>query len=428
MLTPVYVIERKRDGHVLTKDQIDYLIAGYAAGDIPDYQMSAWAMAVYLMGMQPDEVAHLTEAMIASGDTLKPFNDARRVDKHSTGGLGDKVSLVLAPLLACVGLQVPMISGRGLGITGGTLDKLEAIPGFRTDLSESEIDEVIRSVGCVITGASSRLVPADKKLYGLRDVTATVPSIPLITASILSKKFAESLDALVMDVKFGSGAFMQTESDARALARSLVSTGNRLGIHTSALLTDMTQPLGKMIGNGNEVMESIELLKGNGPSDARELTIELSARLMKDAGVANNLDDARSTLAGLLGSGDAYERFERMVAAQGGDLSSIAKLGIGFEFKSKESGYIVGMNGQRIGHAVIALGGGRKFVGQPIDHRVGIEMHVRVGDFVEANQTLLTCFKTDVSDTKAAIDWLEEAFEWGDSPSKPVPLFQEVEG
>ncbi|MFN9915822.1 MAG: thymidine phosphorylase, partial [Pirellulaceae bacterium] len=242
--------------------------------------------AVYLRGMEPSEIVHLTEAMIATGDRLRPIAGTSRVDKHSTGGLGDKVSLILAPLLACAGLHVPMISGRGLGITGGTLDKLEAIPGFRTNLSDAEIERQLQSVGCVITGASQRLVPADKKLYALRDVTATVPSIPLITASILSKKAAESLNALILDVKFGSAAFMQSEAEARALADSLVNTGRQLGISTSALLTDMTQPLGRMVGNANEVHESLEILRGGGPEDARRLTLELSARLLVQAGQA----------------------------------------------------------------------------------------------------------------------------------------------
>jgi pyrimidine-nucleoside phosphorylase len=302
MLSPVNVIERKRDGHSLTSDEINYLVSGYAKGEIPDYQMSAWAMAVYLKGMNAQEIAILTSAMIATGDCLRPVGDQPRVDKHSTGGLGDKVSLILAPLLACEEVHVPMISGRGLGITGGTLDKLEAIPGYRTNLDEAAIERQLKEVGCVITGASDRIVPADKKLYALRDVTATVPSIALITASILSKKMAESLTGLILDVKFGSGAFMQTESDARALAASLVSTGKHLGVPTSALLTDMTQPLGRMVGNANEVLESCETLKGGGPADVRELTIELCARLLVDVRKATDLVAARRSLVAKLDS------------------------------------------------------------------------------------------------------------------------------
>lgn len=424
MLSPVFVIERKRDGHTLTSEEISFLISGYAAGDIPDYQMSAWAMAVYLKGMTPQEIAWLTAAMIATGDSLKAIGDLPRVDKHSTGGLGDKVSLILAPLLACAGVHVPMISGRGLGITGGTLDKLEAIPGFRTNLNEFEIEAQLKAVGCVITGASDRIVPADKKLYALRDVTATVPSIALITASILSKKMAESLTALILDVKFGSGAFMQTESDARALAKSLVSTGASLGLPTSALLTDMTQPLGKMIGNANEVIESCETLKGAGPSDVRELTLELSARLLVDVGLASDVQLARTTLIRILDSGRAYEQFERMVSAQHGRLSELPSLGTITELTANESGYLQSIEGQRLGHAVIALGGGRKYVGQPIDPIVGLEMLVRVGDQIDSRQPLVRVFSRPTSDCRAAMGWLEKAFNIGDARLPAVPLFQ----
>ncbi len=424
MLSPVNVIERKRDGHELTVEEINYLISGYAKGAIPDYQISAWAMAVYLKGMTPQEVAHLTSAMIASGDCLKPVGDSPRVDKHSTGGLGDKVSLILAPLLACEDVHVPMISGRGLGITGGTLDKLEAIPGYRTNLDEAEIEQQLQDVGCVITGASDRIVPADKKLYALRDVTACVPSIPLITASILSKKMAESLTGLILDVKFGSGAFMQTEADARALANSLVSTGKNLGLPTSALLTDMTQPLGKMVGNANEVYESYETLKGVGPDDVRELTLELSARLLVAVKKASGLEAARQKLASLLDSGRAYEQFERMVAAQGGRLGQLPALGKTQEFLADTDGYLQSIDGQRLGYSVIALGGGRKFVGQAIDPVVGLEMHVRINDKIEAGQPLVRIFSSNGSDLDAAIAWLKGSFTIGSTMLPPVPLFQ----
>src|SRR3954463_15089278 len=285
-MNPVNIISKKRDGSELSADEIGSLISGYVRGDVPDYQMSAWAMAVYLRGMTVAETAALTEHMLYSGVTFKwPAEEAPKVDKHSTGGIGDKVSLPLAPLLACCGLAVPMISGRGLGATGGTLDKLESIPGFRTDLSLAEIAVITERVGCVITGASAEIAPADKKLYALRDVTATVPSIPLITASIMSKKLAESLDALVLDVKFGSGAFMKSLDDARALARSLVDTGKRMGVKTTALLTDMNQPLGRMAGNANEVNEAVATLQGRGPDDLWQCTRELGAELLVLSGV-----------------------------------------------------------------------------------------------------------------------------------------------
>src|SRR3954452_15256312 len=277
----VSLISKKRDGGELTEDEIGSLISGYVRGDVPDYQMAAWAMAVYLRGMTVPEIAALTECMLHSGVRFEwPAGESPKVDKHSTGGIGDKVSLPLAPLLACCGLAVPMISGRGLGATGGTLDKLEAIPGFRTDLSLAEIEQMTASVGCVITGASAEIAPADKKLYALRDVTATVPSIPLITASIMSKKLAESLDALVLDVKFGSGAFMKSLDQARELARSLVDTGKRMGVKTTALLTDMNQPLGRMAGNLVEVHEAIATLQGRAPEDLWHCTRELAVELL----------------------------------------------------------------------------------------------------------------------------------------------------
>jgi pyrimidine-nucleoside phosphorylase len=424
MLNPVYVIERKRDGHSLTAEEIDYLVSGYAKGEIPDYQMSAWAMAVFLKGMNAQEIATLTSAMIATGDRLRPVGDQPRVDKHSTGGLGDKVSLILAPLLACSDVHVPMISGRGLGITGGTLDKLEAIPGYQTNLDEAAIERQLKDIGCVITGASDRIVPADKKLYALRDVTATVPSIALITASILSKKMAESLTGLILDVKFGSGAFMQTESEARALARSLVNTGEQLGLPTSALLTDMTQPLGRMVGNANEVLESCDTLKGGGPADVRELTIELCARLLLDVQKATDLNAARKSLVANLDSGLAYERFEKMVAAQGGRLDAVPKLGSLTEHRAACSGYLKAIDGQRVGYAVIALGGGRKFVGQVIDPMVGLEMLVRVGEKVEKGQPIVRIFSGEQSDREAATAWLDHSFCIGDTPPAIVPLFQ----
>ncbi len=424
MLSPVTVIEHKRDGYALTKEEIEYLISGYANDQIPDYQMSAWAMAVYLRGMTHQEIACLTKAMIATGDVLKPVGDAPRVDKHSTGGLGDKVSLILAPLLAVAGLHVPMISGRGLGITGGTLDKLEAIPGYRTNLSEVEVETQLKSIGCVITGASAKIVPADKKLYALRDVTATVPSIPLITGSILSKKAAESLDGLILDVKFGTGAFMQTEADARALAQSLVRTGKELGISTKALLTDMTQPLGKMVGNANEVYESIDTLKGGGPADVRELTLELCAQLLVQVKQVDDLATAHKKLAKLLDDGSAYERFELMVSQHGGRLSELPPLATSKEFAAPRSGYIRAMNGQRLGYAVISLGGGRTFVGQALDPTVGLEMLVRLGDRVEQGQPLLKISSSAKSDFDGAWKWVSEAFEIGDEAPTTVPLFQ----
>ncbi len=284
-MNPVEIIARKRDGHALSVGEIHHMIRGFAVGDVADAQMSALAMAILLNGMSTEETLDLTQAMLLSGQTLEWPNDGiPRVDKHSTGGIGDKISLILAPLLACCDLQVPMISGRGLGPTGGTLDKLESIPGFRTDLSLHETHVVVRDVGCVITGASPEIAPADRKLYALRDVTGTVPSIPLITASIMSKKLAEGLDALVLDVKVGSGAFMKTLGDARTLARLMVAVGHGMGTSTTAIITDMQQPLGRMVGNTLEVAETIDVLQGGGPRDVVELTLALGSELLMTSG------------------------------------------------------------------------------------------------------------------------------------------------
>lgn len=323
-MIPAKIIANKRDGHELTDDEIAFFVKGFAEDSIPAYQMSALAMAIFLNGMTEREIAVLTQQMLDSGTRLNwPDDGVLRVDKHSTGGVGDKISIPLAPLLACCELQVPMLSGRGLGATGGTLDKLEAIPGFRTDLSLTEIQSLTQQVGCVITGASQELAPADRKLYALRDVTGTVPSIPLITASIMSKKLAESLDALVLDVKFGSGAFMKTKERATELAHSLVRTGERMGVKTTALLTDMNQPLGQMSGNAIEVLESIATLRGEGPSDVRELTVELAATLLVSTGRHSDLPAARITAESKLDDGSAFAKFEQMVAAQGLSLIHI---------------------------------------------------------------------------------------------------------
>jgi pyrimidine-nucleoside phosphorylase len=355
--------------------------------------MASWAMAVYLRGMTVAEIAALTEHMLHSGVTFEwPAGESPKVDKHSTGGIGDKVSLPLAPLLACCDLQVPMISGRGLGATGGTLDKLEAIPGFRTNLSTAEFQQVCRDVGCVISGATADLVPADRKLYALRDVTGTVPSIPLITASIMSKKLAEGLDALVLDVKHGSGAFMKTLDDARALARSMVDTGKRMGVPTVALLTDMNQPLGRMAGNANEVNESVEALVGKGPADLMEVTLELGAELLVLAKRESSTAAARKRLEKAISSGAGLEKFREMVAAQGGDLDAPRPIAPAHEIGSPWAGYVTTVDTERLGYVVINLGGGRRKLGDKLNLSVGFEMLVRLGDKVDAGQPLARVF------------------------------------
>ena len=424
-MIPAVVIAHKRDRCTLSSDEIKFMIDGYAQGTIPDYQMSALAMAIYLNGMSDREISDLTDSMIASGSRLGRVGDTPRVDKHSTGGLGDKTSLILAPLLACCELQVPMISGRGLGITGGTLDKLEAIEGFRTNLSETEIDRQLESVGCVITGATESLVPADKKLYGLRDVTATVPSIPLITASIMSKKIAESLDSLVLDVKFGSGAFLGTEALAEALAASLIRVGTLAGVLTTALITDMTQPLGDMVGNACEVDESIAVLQGGGPIDVRELTIELAARLLISTKRESQLDEARGRLGKLLDSGAAMDRFERMVHAQGGSLTAARPIGLCKDYLAKSDGYLHSIDGQLLGQAIIAMGGGRIVAGQAIDFSVGLQMHCKVGATLFANQPILAVQCNDENKALLAMQLIEEAIVVSNEPPQVPPLWRD---
>src|SRR4051794_8145795 len=422
----VNIISKKRDGGELAADEIGSLVSGYVRGDVPDYQMSAWAMAVYLRGMTVAETAALTEHMLYSGVTFKwPEGEAPKVDKHSTGGIGDKVSLPLAPLLACCDLQVPMISGRGLGATGGTLDKLEAIPGFRTNLSTAEFQDVCRRVGCVISGATADLVPADRKLYALRDVTGTVPSIPLITASIMSKKLAEGLDALVLDVKHGSGAFMKTLDDAHRLARSMVDTGKRMGVPTTALLTDMNQPLGRMAGNAVEVNESVDALRGEAPADLMEVTIELGAELLVLAKRESTKEAARNRLGRAIESGAGLEKFREMVAAQGGNLDAPRPVAPAQEVTSSRSGYVDSVDTEQIGRVIIELGGGRKQLGDALDLSVGLEMLVRLGDHIEEGQPLVRLFAEPDSANRVRSELLA-AINIGDNRIDGPPLIIET--
>jgi pyrimidine-nucleoside phosphorylase len=408
-MLPSAIIAKKRDCEELTADEIRFFMSGFVDGSIPEYQMSALAMAMLCRGMNESETADLTDCMLASGIRLSPASERPRVDKHSTGGLGDKTSLILAPLLACFDLDVPMLSGRGLGITGGTLDKLEAIEGYRCDLTESEINSQLRSIGCVITGTTPQIAPADRKLYALRDVTATVPSVALITASIMSKKLAESLDALVLDVKYGSGAFMQALGDAEKLAESLVRTGQRMQVKTSAILSDMNQPLGRMVGNACEVNEAIEVLKGIGPADVRTLTLELCAPLLISAGKAATHAEAIQRLAHMLDSGTALDRFQKMVESQSGKFAERLRLVPGTGWLSPSGGRLLRMNGQLIGQAVIELGGGRRRLRDPVDPTVGLEMLVRLGDPVEPGQPLVRIFARDSASLHTAQHLLENA-------------------
>jgi pyrimidine-nucleoside phosphorylase len=424
-MNPTQLIAKKRDAGELTAEEIAFLIDGHVHGRIPDYQMAALLIAMFLRGLTDAETAALTDSMLRSGVTLTWPTDCRpRVDKHSTGGIGDKVSLPLAPLLACCDVCVPMLSGRGLGPTGGTLDKLESIAGFRTNLSLDEIRRLTQDVGCVITGTTPELVPADRQLYALRDVTATVPSVPLITASIMSKKLAEGLNALVLDVKFGRGAFMKSRAIARELAAGMVAVGQRMGVATTAFLTDMNQPLGRMAGNAVEIEESLDCLRGGGPSDLRELVLELAEDVLVSANVAATRTAARAKLLRELDSGRALERFERMVVAQGGRLEVPRPIAPVHEVCADRAGIIESIDTESLGWIIIDLGGGRRQLTDQIDHSVGLEMLARIGDEVTAGQPLVKVFAPLARFEEVAAR-VRSAITTGDEPTDPPLLIAE---
>ena len=416
------IISKKRDGESLTREEIQFMIDGMINGGVPDYQMSALAMAIVCRGMQPSEIVALTESMLYSGQKLPRISDRPRVDKHSTGGLGDKVSLILAPLLACFELEVPMLSGRGLGITGGTLDKLESYSGYRCDLSEGEIGRGLAQVGCVITGTTPQITPADNQLYALRDVTGTVPSIALITASILSKKLAESLDALVLDVKFGSGAFMQTLDDAKALARSLQNTSQQMGLPTRVVLSDMNQPLGCMVGNACEANESVDVLKGAGPRDVTELTLRLAAELLTSTSIAEDTATANHMLEQAIRSGAALEKYIRLIEFHDGKYAEQLPLAPSFQVTADRSGFVGSVDGQSLGQSVIALGGGRRKKGDQLDHRVGLEILCRVGDPVSLGQPLMNVFANSPTAFQELQDQLRTAIHIVPDQVAELPL------
>ncbi len=425
-LSTLSILTAKRDGRELTAEEIQWLIDEHVAGNVTDYQMAAFTMAVFINGMTPAEIAALTNAKLRSGRILEWPAGPPVVDKHSTGGIGDKVSLLLAPMLAVCGLRVPMISGRGLGPTGGTLDKLEAIPGYRTDLSIEEIQRVVEQVGCCITGASAEIAPADKKLYALRDVTATVPSVALITASIMSKKLSEGLEALVLDVKVGSGAFMKTLETARELADSLIRTGERLNVKTRAVLTDMNQPLGRLIGNAVEVDETVSALEGHGPADLMECTLALGEELLVAAGRASDFSEARKSLEATITTGQTLARFEQMVRAQGGDLAAPRPRGPAEPLLSDAAGYVAAIDAEALGWAVIELGGGRMVLTDRLNFGVGLEMLVRVGDRIDSGQPWITVFESeDDTRTRKARAILKDALTVSETPVPPLPVILE---
>lgn len=437
-MRPQDVIRKKRDGHELSREEIGFFIDGVTRGTVADYQISALLMAIYLNGMSDAEQEILTDAMLHSGNTLD-FSDIAKpkADKHSTGGVGDKTSLLIAPMVAACGICVPMISGRGLGHTGGTLDKLESIPGYRVDLSADEFERVLKTVGYAMSGQTAELAPADKKMYALRDATATVEAIPLIVASIISKKGAAGLDAMIIDVKVGSGAFMPDVSRAKALASALVKTGNACGIRTRALLTDMNQPLGEAVGNSLEVKECIELLRGDAHEAARpvlDLSIELSAHMLVLSHLDDSLDAARSRLNEILSSGKALECFRQNVKAQGGDPrvcddpGAFLPLGAeSFKVESPRPGFVTKVNTAEIGHAIAAIGGGRVRIDDTIDPTVGFMTAIRIGDRLENGGELGTVYCRDQAKAREAVQRIQAAYEIGAEPPSEIPsLLKEV--
>ncbi|MBD3232406.1 MAG: thymidine phosphorylase [candidate division Zixibacteria bacterium] len=418
------IIARKRDGYQLSRHEIEELVSGYTDGSIPDYQVSAILMAICLKGMDVEETYYLTDAMLKSGETLDLSGlGGAKIDKHSTGGVGDKVSLALAPIAASCGLVVPMISGRGLGHTGGTLDKLESIPGYRTDLSVSDFRSVLSKCGASIIGQTSDVAPADKKLYALRDVTATVESIPLITASILSKKLASGIDGIVFDIKCGSGAFMKTFDDAASLAKSLVDTAKRFDKKCRALITGMDEPLGNAVGNSLEVMESIDYLRGNFISDLHEITVSLGAQMLIIGEVELSEDKARQMIEDSISSGKALDVFKRMVELQHGDQRIIDDNSLldlaetKDEFLSPSDGYISEIETRDVGLAANALGAGRQRIEDSVDFGVGFNFRKKTGDKVSKDEPIAEIFARNITDIAMAKDKLQRAVEI--SPEKP---------
>ncbi len=432
---PQHIIARKRDGHELSREEIAAFVRGATDGGWADYQLSAMLMAVVWRGMTPQETAHYTEAMMRSG-IVADLSNVRvpRSDKHSTGGVGDKISLHLAPMVAACGVAVPMISGRGLGHTGGTLDKLEAIPGFRVNLSLEEFRTQVGSIGLALIGQTAELAPADKKLYALRDVTATVESLPLICGSILSKKLAEGIDTLVLDVKFGRGAFMKDKADARRLAESLVAVATALGKPTRAVLTAMEEPLGRAVGNAVEVAESIECLRGQGSADTMEVTYALGTQMLLLAGVAQSPCEARAKLKETITNGSALGKFRDLVAAQGGNARVVddpallpsAKLKV--TLTAARSGYVHEVNAMGVALVALRLGAGRAKATDGIDHAVGVTDLCKIGEQLEMGARLCTIHANDEKALGEAKTLLEKAFVLDDAAVEAPALVDDVIG
>ena len=431
----VDLIQRKRDGEELAPEEIDFLVNGYTNGEIPDYQMSAFLMAVFFSGMTDREVSPLTECMLRSGETVDLSSiPGVKVDKHSTGGVGDKTSFIVAPLAAAAGVVVPMMSGRSLGHIGGTLDKLESIPGFRTNLTADEFRAQLAELGLAFIGQTDQLAPADRKLYAMRDVTATVESIPLIASSIMSKKLAEGIDALVLDVKVGSGAFMKKQVDARLLAETMRSIGRRMDKKVQALITDMNQPLGYAVGNALEIMEASQTLQNAGPADLTKLSLELAARMIFLGKKTQTLDEARRLAEKHLVDGSAYKKFKQVVAAQGGNPQALDKFELlpnatGMrEVTSPRAGYVAAINAEDIGVASNMIGAGRDKKEDAIDPAVGIILEVKTGEKVDAGSVLCRLYYTKEDRVDEAAEMVEDAFRVSGQKPDERELILEVVG
>src|SRR5689334_723668 len=431
----VDLIQRKRNGEELAPEEIEFLVNGYTNGDIPDYQMSAFLMAVFFSGMTDREVSRLTECMLYSGDTVDLSGvPGIKVDKHSTGGVGDKTSFIVAPLAAAAGVVVPMMSGRSLSHTGGTLDKLESIPGIRTDLTAEEFEKQLRELGLCFIGQTEQLAPADRKLYALRDVTGTVESIPLISSSIMSKKLAEGVDALILDVKVGSGAFMKKQVDARRLAQTMVAIGRRMDKKVRALITDMNQPLGFAVGNALEIMEASQTLQNAGPDDLTKLSLELAAHMIHLGKKAATMDEARRIAEQHLVDGSAYKKFKQVVAAQGGNAQALDKFELlpnatGMrEVVSPRSGYISSIAAEDIGVASNMIGAGRDKKEDSIDPDVGIILEVKVGEKVDAGSVLCRLYYTREDRVEEGAERVEDAFRISGQKPDDRNLILEVVG
>jgi pyrimidine-nucleoside phosphorylase len=429
------IITKKRDGGELSREEITFFIEGYVKGEIKDYQASAWAMAVYFQGMTPQEATHLTEAMVASGEQLDlssavPF----AVDKHSTGGVGDKTSLVVLPAVAACGVPVGKMSGRGLGHTGGTLDKMEALAGYRIELTTEDFLHQLASIGFVLSGQTADLAPADKMLYALRDVTGTVPSMPLIASSVMSKKIAAGAQAVVLDVKIGLGAFMKSIEEARELSILMVEIGHRAGIRMVALISDMNQPLGHAVGNALEVHEAILALHGGGPADFREHCLEVAGHMLVLADHVSDLDSAKRTIAERLADGSALAKFRQLVETQGGDAGMVDDPNLLPSAQYVETvaapraGYVEQIHPLEVGLTVMALGGGREKKGDPIDYAVGIEIQRKVGDHVEMGDPLFTVHANDLGKLESASARILAAHQFADDPVPALPLFYDIIG